>query len=86
MCTGFNIAIPSFNTTLSRVDRLEIAAVVEVLLALRRNQPRNVSPDVAAAIRSDVVRFVTALEERARVSGGAPSCCSPVRRAQASAR
>ena len=68
---GFTIAIPHFNTTLSRVDRLEVAAVIEVLLALRHCPPRNVSAAIAARLREDVVAFVQNLELQVRAGRGA---------------
>jgi hypothetical protein len=74
LCTGFTISIPCFNTTLSRVDRLEIAAVVEVLLALRHCPPRNVTLDVATNIRKDIVHFVRSMEFRVRQGSGALPC------------
>lgn len=58
MHAGFTISIPHFNTTLSRVNRLEIAAVVEVLLSLRCCQPRNVNSITARNLRRDIVHFV----------------------------
>eukprot|EP00892_Ulva_mutabilis_P000318 jgi/Ulvmu1/10287/UM060_0089.1 len=56
--TSFTISIPFFNTTLSRVNRLEIAAVVEVLLSLRCCRPRNIEPPIARNLRLDVIAIV----------------------------
>lgn len=58
MHAGFTISIPHFNTTLSRVNRLEIAAVVEVLLSLRCCRPRNVCASCSRNLRLDIVHFV----------------------------
>jgi hypothetical protein len=71
LSAGFTIAIPHFNTTLSRVDALEAAAVIEVLLALRHCAPRNVDDTVAAALRRDVVQYARTMEIRACQGRGA---------------
>ena len=68
---GFTIAIPHLNTTLSRVDVFEIAAIVEVLLALRHCDPRNVTPAIAANLRRDVVSFVRHMPVHSRDRPGA---------------
>lgn len=73
LCTcvvaGYTISIPYLNTTLSRVDVYEVAAIVEILLACRRVTPRNVTPDISGNLRRDVVSCIRCL-----VNHRAPSC------------
>lgn len=72
LCAGFTISIPFFNTTLSRVNRLEIAAVVEVLLSLRCCRPRNIEPPIARNLRLDIVTIVKHMAAAPRDSTSAP--------------
>lgn len=58
MHAGFTISIPHFNTTLPRVNRLEIDAVVEVVLSLRCCCPRNVDSACSRNLQQDLAHFV----------------------------
>lgn len=60
-CAGYAVAVPNLNTTLSRVDIFEVCAVVEILLALLRANPRNVTQDISDNLRRDIVSCVRCL-------------------------
>lgn len=64
------------------MDVFEIAAIVEVLLALRHCDPRNVTADVAANLRRDVVSFVRHMPVHSRDRPGAPLLRYGMRTAQ----
>lgn len=69
---GFGISVPGFNTTLSRVDRLEVAAVSEVLLALMGRPPRNCSAASQSALLFDLALIARRFpQERALPTTGA---------------
>lgn len=53
------------------MNRLEIAAVVEVLLSLRCCRPRNIEPAVARNLRLDIVTIVKHMAAAPRDSSSA---------------
>lgn len=60
------------------MNRLEIAAVVEVLLSLRCCRPRNIEPAVARNLRLDIVTIVKHMAAAPRDSTSVPLSRLPV--------